>query len=124
MKPYTSNIQDLTISNDHFRKVLFTGKKMQLVVMSLKPKEEIGFEIHNDVDQFFRVESGEAKVIAGDEEFIIKDDEVAIVPAGYRHNVINTSSTQDLKLYTIYTPPEHPDGTIHHTKADTPAHDH
>lgn len=116
---YHSNIENETLTNDYFRKVLFTGKYSQLVVMSLKPGEEIGNEIHEGVDQFFRVEQGQAKVVLenGKEEFTVSEDEVFIVPSGTWHNVVNTGD-KDLKLYTIYSPPNHPDGTIHKTKEE------
>lgn len=118
MTGYKTNIETDTINNTCFRKVLFTGKYCQLVVMSLKPNEEIGMEVHPTVDQFFRIEKGEAKFIINKEESITKANDVVIVPAGSEHNVINTSSVEDLKLYTIYSPPNHPEGTIHQTKAD------
>ena len=119
MNFYTSNIEQLTLNNPFFRQVLFTDQHCQLVVMSLKAGEEIGAEVHNNVDQFFRIESGEAKFVIGNgEEHILKADEVAIVPAGTRHNVINTSTDKDLKLYTIYAPPAHFAGTVQPTKAD------
>lgn len=119
MAGYHTNIEKETLENSYFRKVLFTGKYSQLVVMSLKPGEEIGNEIHETVDQFFRIEQGEAKVVLnnGGEEFIVKEDEVFIVPAGTWHNVINVGD-KDLKLYTIYSPPNHPDGTVHKTKKE------
>jgi mannose-6-phosphate isomerase-like protein (cupin superfamily) len=119
MTGYHTNIEDETLKNNYFRKVLFTGKYSQLVVMALKPGEEIGNEIHQNVDQFFRIEQGEAKVVLnnGETEFTVKEDEVFIVPAGTWHNVINVSD-KDLKLYTIYSPPNHPDGTIHQTKQE------
>ena len=114
---YIDNIEEKTLNNTNFRQVLFTGKNMQLVVMALKPGEEIGEEVHEHVDQFFRVEQGEAKVLIDGEENILREDMIAIVPAGARHNVINISNV-DLKLYTIYAPPNHPDGTIHKDKAE------
>ena len=114
---YIDDIEEKTLDNNNFRKVLFTGKHMQLVVMALKPGEDIGEEIHENVDQFFRIEQGEAKVIIDDEADILKEDMVVIVPAGAKHNIINTSNV-DLKLYTIYAPPNHPDGTIHKDKAE------
>lgn len=119
MVGYHTNIEKETLENSYFRKVLFTGKYSQLVVMSLKPDEEIGNEIHETVDQFFRIEQGEAKVVLnnGEEEFIVKEDEVFIVPAGTWHNVINIGD-KDLKLYTIYSPPNHPDCTVHKTKQE------
>jgi len=124
---YTENIQKKTLENTNFREVLYTGAHMQLVVMSLKPLEDIGMEVHPNVDQFFRIEEGQAKVIMNGEETILTDDMVAIVPAGTQHNVINISNTEDLKLYTIYAPANHPEGTIHATKADAMAaeeHEH
>ena len=114
---YIDNIEEKTLNNTNFRQVLFTGKNMQLVVMALKPGEEIGEEVHEHVDQFFRVEQGEAKVLIDGEENILREEMIAIVPAGARHNVINISNV-DLKLYTIYAPPNHPDGTIHKDKAE------
>ncbi len=124
---YTENIQKKTLENTNFREVLYTGAHMQLVVMSLKPLEDIGMEVHSNVDQFFRIEKGQAKVIMNGEEAILTDDMVAIVPAGTQHNVINISNTEDLKLYTIYAPANHPEGTIHATRADAMAaeeHEH
>lgn len=117
MEYYIDDIEEETLDNNNFRKVLYTGKHMQLVVMSLKSGEEIGEEIHDHVDQFFRVEQGEAKVIIDGKEDILKEDMVVIVPAGAKHNVINNSDI-DLKLYTIYSPANHPDGTIHKDKAE------
>ncbi|MCK9415034.1 MAG: cupin domain-containing protein [Candidatus Dojkabacteria bacterium] len=114
---YIDDIEEKTLNNSNFREVLYTGKHMQLVVMCLKPGEDIGEEVHDKVDQFFRVEQGEAKVKIDSEESILKEDMVAIVPAGSLHNVINVSDV-DLKLYTIYTPPNHPDGTVHKDKAE------
>ena len=118
MNGYTGNIEDETLNNPNFRKVLYTGKHMQLVVMSLKPMEDIGMEVHENVDQFFRIEKGECKVIIDGEETLLNPSMVAIVPAGSMHNVINTSQTEELKLYTIYAPANHPEGTIHATKED------
>jgi len=114
---YIDDIEEKTLGNDNFRKVLFTGKHMQLVVMSLKVGEDIGEEVHDTVDQFFRVEQGEANVVIDGQENIVKEDMVAIVPAGSKHNVINTGDV-DLKLYTIYTPPNHPEGTVHVTREE------
>ena len=114
---YIDDIEGKTLENNNFRKVLFTGKHMQLVVMCLKPGEDIGEEVHDHVDQFFRIEQGEAKVIIDGKEDTIKEDVVAIVPAGALHNVINTGDV-DLKLYTIYSPPNHPDGTVHKDKEE------
>lgn len=118
MTGFHDNIEQLTLNNTFFRQVLFTGTYAQLVLMSLKPGEEIGMEVHAGVDQFFRFEKGEGKVIQNGEEQIVKDGFAVIVPAGTEHNVINTSQTDDLKLYTVYSPPNHPDGTINKTKAD------
>lgn len=118
---YIDNIEDRTKENSNFRKVLFTGSHMQLVVMCLKPGEEIGEEVHDNVDQFFRIEEGEAKVVMDGQENMVTQDMVFIVPAGVKHNVINTSVISDLKLYTIYSPANHPEGTVHATKADAMA---
>lgn len=118
---YTDNIEDRTLENSNFRKVLYTGSYMQLVVMSLKPGEDIGEEVHDTVDQFFRIEEGQAKVVMNGEETLLSDDMVAIVPAGTLHNVINMSETEDLKLYTIYAPANHPEGTIHATREEAMA---
>ena len=119
MTGYVGPIEKQTLDNNYFRQVLFTGKHAQLVVMCLQPGEEIGNEVHPNVDQFFRIEEGEAKfVFNGKETHIVKNGEAAIVPAGTYHNIINTSKTKKLKLYTIYSPPNHPDKTVHKTKAD------
>jgi mannose-6-phosphate isomerase-like protein (cupin superfamily) len=128
MAGYFGPIEEQTLKNANFRQVLFTGKYCQLVVMSLQPGEEIGNEVHPQVDQFFRVEQGEAKfVLNGSEEHVVKKNEAAIVPAGTFHNVINASRKTRLKLYTIYSPPNHPAGTIHKNKAEALAaekHEH
>src|SRR4030042_7204610 len=105
MEAFFGDIEQLTMQNSFFRQVLFTGTHTQLVVMSLKPSEEIGSEVHNNVDQFFRVEAGEAKFVVAGAEHIVKANGVVIIPAGTEHNVINTSAESDLKLYTIYSPP-------------------
>lgn len=118
---YVDNIEEKTLANNFFREVLFTGKYSQLVVMSLLPNEEIGMEVHQTVDQFFRIEKGQGKVIMNGEEHEIKDGSAIIVPAGTEHNVINTSGTDALKLYTIYSPPNHPDKKIHKTKTEAMA---
>jgi len=118
---YIDNIEDKTKENSNFRTVLYTGSHMQLVVMSLKPGEDIGEEVHNTVDQFFRFEEGEGKVIIDGEESIVGEDMVVIVPAGSLHNIINTSETEDLKLYTIYAPANHPEGTVHVTREEAMA---
>jgi mannose-6-phosphate isomerase-like protein (cupin superfamily) len=122
MTGFVGDIEKLTEENDFFRQVLFTGKFTQLVVMSLKPAEEIGNEIHHTVDQFFRIEEGEAKFIFnGTEEHVVHDGDAVVVPAGTFHNVINNSTEEPLKLYTVYSPPNHPDGTVHKTKAEAEA---
>lgn len=118
---YTNDIEKQTLENENFRKVIFTGPQMQLVVMTLQPGEEIGSEVHEGHDQFFRVEEGEGKVVMNGEEHAVHPDWAAIVPAGTTHNFINTSSEKKLKLYTIYAPPEHPEGTVHATKAEAEA---
>jgi mannose-6-phosphate isomerase-like protein (cupin superfamily) len=118
---YVGPIEQLTETNTNFRQVLFTGTYCQLVVMSLLPSEEIGLETHATVDQFFRIEEGEGKVIMNGEEHVFKAGDALIVPAGTAHNVINTSSDKPLKLYTLYSPPNHPDGKIHKTKAEAMA---
>lgn len=121
MNGYADNIEELTLNNTNFRQVLYTGKHAQLVLMSLKPGEEIGDEVHEKVDQFFRFEKGVGKVVIDGEETEVKDGSAVIVPAGSNHNIINTSDTEDLKLYTIYSPPNHPDGTVHATKEEAMA---
>lgn len=114
MNGFIDDIEKLTKENMFFRKVLFTGKYSQLVVMSLKPGEEIGLEVHDSVDQFFRVDRGEGEVTIDDNKSHIEDGFAVIVPAGSKHNIVNTGDV-DLKLYTIYSPPNHPDGTVHKT---------
>jgi mannose-6-phosphate isomerase-like protein (cupin superfamily) len=118
MKGFVKNIEEETLGNDNFRKVLYTSQHGQLVVMSLKPLEDIGLEVHEYTDQFFRVDSGEGKVVIDGEESIISDGFAVIVPAGSQHNIINTSSDKPLKLYTIYMPPHHKDGIVHKTKEE------
>jgi len=118
MTGFHADIEAETIGNTNFRKVLFTGVHSQLVVMSLLPGEDIGMEVHANVDQFFRFESGVGKAILNGEEILFKANDVVIVPAGTNHNIINTSTTEPLKLYTIYSPANHPEGTIHTTKED------
>lgn len=119
MASYVGPIEKQTLKNEYFRQVLHTGKYTQLVVMSLQPGEEIGNEVHSTVDQFFRIEQGEATFIfEGKEKQVVKDGDAVIVPAGTYHNVINTSKDTKLKLYTLYSPPNHPDKTVHRTKAE------
>jgi mannose-6-phosphate isomerase-like protein (cupin superfamily) len=114
------DIEKSTVENNNFRQVLYTGTKSQLVLMSLKPSEDIGEEVHEDTDQFFRIDQGSGVVVINDVENTIKDGSAFIVPAGAKHNVINTG-TEDLKLYSIYSPPHHQDGTIHKTKEEVQA---
>jgi mannose-6-phosphate isomerase-like protein (cupin superfamily) len=121
MKGYADNIEEETLNNDNFRQVVFTGKNCQVVLMSLKPTEEIGMEVHKNVDQFFRFESGKGLVIIDGVEHQVKDGFAVVVPQGAMHNVINTSAKDNLKLYTVYSPPNHPDGTVHKTKAEADA---
>ena len=123
MKGFKENIEKSTVENNHFRKVLYTGKSCQLVLMSLQPKEEIGLETHPDNDQFFRFEQGEGKCIIDGNEYIVGDGIAVIVPAGAKHNVINTSASKELKMYTIYSPPHHQDGILRKTKKEAEANE-
>jgi len=123
MKGFVSNIEKDTLENSNFRKVLYTGKYSQLVLMTLKPNEDIGLEVHDTVDQFFRIEKGAGKVIIMGVEYEIGDGTAIIIPAGTEHNIINTSATDELKLYTVYSPANHKDGTIHVTKAEAEANE-
>ena len=123
MNGYVINIEKATLENDNFRKVLNTAGHSQLVVMSLLPGEDIGSEVH-DLDQFIRFESGRGKVILDGKAHEVEDDWAVVIPAGVEHNVINTSDNEKMKLYSIYSPPEHPEGTVHPTKADDTGHDH
>ena len=125
MKGFCSNIEKDTLGNDNFRKVIYTGKHSQLVLMTLKPNEEIGMEVHEDNDQFFRFEKGIGKVIIDGNEYKVSDGFAVIVPAGAEHNVINTSDSENLSLYTIYSPAHHVDGVVRATKAEAedPAND-
>jgi mannose-6-phosphate isomerase-like protein (cupin superfamily) len=118
MAGYVVDIEQKTLDNEHFREVLYTAPHSQLVVMTLQPGEEIGTERHGEGDQFVRVESGEGEAILDGEHHPLADGSAVVVPAGIEHNFVNTSSSAALRLYTIYTPPEHPDGTIHRTKAE------
>jgi mannose-6-phosphate isomerase-like protein (cupin superfamily) len=122
MKGYLADIEDLTMRNTDFRRVLYTGHNLQLVLMSLRPGEEIGLESHDDRDQFFRVEKGSGEVWIDGAKTPVKGDDAFIVPAGAQHNVVNSGS-ESLHLYTIYGPPEHRDGTVHKTKADAEANE-
>lgn len=121
MKGYVNNIGKAAEDNDNFRQVVYTAKHCQMVLMSLKPMEDIGEEVHETVDQFFRFEQGEGKVVLDGVEHEIKAEYAVLVPAGTKHNVINTSDTTPLKLYTIYSPPNHSDGIIHATKEQAEA---
>jgi mannose-6-phosphate isomerase-like protein (cupin superfamily) len=121
MKGFAGNIEELTLENDNFRKVLYTHTHSQLVLMSLKPSEDIGLEVHEDNDQFFRFESGQGLVVIDGNEYEVKDGSAIVVPAGAEHNVINTSNAQALKLYTIYSPAHHKDGVVRATKAEAEA---
>jgi len=123
MAGYLTNIEKATLDNAKFRKVLFTGPHAQLVLMALGPGEEIGLETHDDVDQFIRVEAGRGVVLLDGTEHTVEDGSAVVIPAGTAHNVINSSRTEALKLYTIYSPPEHPDGTVHETKAEADAYE-
>ncbi|NUM25249.1 MAG: cupin domain-containing protein [Candidatus Buchananbacteria bacterium] len=120
MKGYVTNIEKLSLENKNFRQVLYTSKNSQLVVMSLNPNEDIGEEIHQ-LDQFIRCESGQGKAVLDGVEHELSDGFIIVVPSGAKHNIINTSSNQPLKLYTLYSPPNHRDGVIHKTKQDAQA---
>lgn len=117
-KGFKTNIEEETVNNTNFRKVLYTGENSQLVLMTLQASEEIGLEVHNENDQFFRFEAGKGKVIINESEYEVTDGDAVVVPAGAEHNVINLSENEPLSLYTIYSPAHHKDGVIHPTKAD------
>ena len=123
MKGYHSNIEQDSIANNNFRKVVYTGKHSQLVLMSLKPQEDIGAEIHEENDQFFRWEQGQGICVIDETEYQITDGSAIVVPAGANHNVINTSETEDLKIYTIYSPAHHKDAIVRETKAEAEANE-
>lgn len=118
MTAFVDNLEALTLSNSDFRRVISTGKHSQLVLMTLAPNEEIGAEVHPDVDQFFRFEHGTGKVVIDKQEYLVSDGYAVLVPAGSEHNVVNTSPSEPLKFYTIYSPPNHRDQVVHKTKAD------
>jgi mannose-6-phosphate isomerase-like protein (cupin superfamily) len=122
MKGYVTNIEKITEKNSNFRQVLYTAKHSQLVVMRLKPGEEIGEEVHN-LDQFIRVEKGEGKVVLDGIEHFIEDGSAIVIPEGTKHNVLNTSSEEEMKIYTIYSPPNHRDKVVHTTKEEAMADD-
>jgi mannose-6-phosphate isomerase-like protein (cupin superfamily) len=123
MKGFHTNIGEAAKNNKNFRKVLYTGKHSQLVLMTLKPNEEIGMEIHPDNDQFFRFEEGEGKAIINSNEYILNAEDVIVVPAGAEHNIINISDVMPLRLYTIYSPAHHKDGIVRATKEEAAANE-
>lgn len=118
MHGFHIDIEKKTLENENYREVLYTAPNSQLVIMTLEPGEEIGMETHEEHDQFIRIEEGVGAAILNGEEVELKDGSALVIPAGTQHNVINTSENDKLRLYTIYTPPEHPEGTIHATKED------
>ncbi len=118
MKGFQSNIERDSLKNENFRKVIYSGKHLQVVLMSLKPGEEIGLETHPTTDQFFRFEGGNGKWIIDGKEYNVENGDAIVIPAGSKHNVINTDSVKELKMYTIYAPPQHKDGLINATKKD------
>ena len=122
MKGFVTNIEEDTLQNEDFRRVLYTAKHTQLVLMSLRPNEEIGEETH-ELAQFIRVEAGEGLAVLDGVSHRLSDGSAVIIPAGTKHNVINVSDTEELKLYTLYSPPEHRDGTVHKTKSDALEHE-
>src|SRR4030066_2520080 len=123
MKGFVSNIEKNTLENENFRKVLYTSKHSQLVLMSLAPNEEIGMEVHKDNDQFFRFEKGQGKCIIDGNEYEVSDGSAVVVPAGAQHNVINVSGSEELRLYTIYSPAHHKDGIVRVTKEEAAANE-
>jgi mannose-6-phosphate isomerase-like protein (cupin superfamily) len=123
MKGFKSNIEKDTLKNKNFRKVLYTSAHSQLVLMSLKPKEEIGAEVHKENDQFIRFEGGRARVEIDTNKYTVKDGDAVVIPAGAKHNVINISASEELKMYTIYSPPHHKDQIVRKTKAEAEAND-
>jgi mannose-6-phosphate isomerase-like protein (cupin superfamily) len=118
MNGYITNIERDTLVNEDFRRVLFTGPNLQLVLMTLRPGEDIGLETHDDHDQFIRVETGTGVARLSGEEMRLEDGSIVVIPAGVEHNIVNTSQDEPLRLYTLYSPPEHPEGTVHHTRED------
>ena len=121
MHGYVTNIERDTLANDDYRRVLYTGPNTQLVLMTLQPGDEIGQETHEEHDQFIRVEAGAGVVLLNGERHTLSDGSAVVIPAGVEHNVLNMSDDAPLRLYTLYSPPEHPDGTVQHTKADEAA---
>ena len=124
MAGFNTNIETATLENGSFRQVLYTAPRQQLVVMTLQPGEDIGTETHPDGDQFIRVEAGQGEAILDGERHPLSDGVAVVIPAGTEHNVVNTSATDPLRLYTVYSPPEHPDGTVHRTKQEADAAEH
>lgn len=124
MDGFVTNIERDTLANDDFRRVLFTGPNTQLVLMTLRPGEDIGLETHREHDQFIRVEAGTGVVRLNGEESAIEDGSAVVIPAGVEHNLVNGSNDTPLRLYTLYSPPEHPDGTVHRTKEEAHAVEH
>jgi mannose-6-phosphate isomerase-like protein (cupin superfamily) len=122
MNGFVTNIERDTLGNEDYRRVLFTGPNTQLVLMTLQPGEEIGREVHAEHDQFIRIEAGTGVALLGGKEHALADGSAVVIPAGVEHNIINRSVDRPLRLYTLYSPPEHPDGTVQHTKAEEPAH--
>ena len=123
MKGHVTDIERDTLQNEDYRRVLFTGPNIQLVLMTLQPGEEIGLEHHTGHDQFIRIEEGEGEAVLDGKRHKLADGVSVVIPSGVEHNVVNTSKTKKLRLYTLYGPPEHPDGTVHKTKADDPEHE-
>lgn len=121
MTGYVTNIGRDTLANQDYRRVLITGKNTQLVLMTLQPGEEIGRETHRDHDQFIRIEAGSGVAVLNGEEHPLRDGTAVVIPAGVEHNIINQSSKEPLQLYTLYSPPEHPDGTVQHTRREAEA---
>ena len=123
MKGFNSNIEKDALKNENFRKVLYTSKHIQLVLMNLKPGEDIGEETHPNIDQFFRFEAGNGKCIINGNEYMVENGDVIVIPAGSKHNIINMDTVKELKMYTIYGPPNHKDGIINATKKDSEKND-
>jgi mannose-6-phosphate isomerase-like protein (cupin superfamily) len=123
MSGYSINLEEASLANDHFRKVLYTTPRSQLVLMTLQPGEDIGQERHAEHDQFIRVEAGAGMAVLDGQEHRLADGVAVVIPAGALHNVINTSATEPMRLYTLYTPPEHPDGIVHRSKAEADAYE-
>jgi mannose-6-phosphate isomerase-like protein (cupin superfamily) len=118
MNGYITNIEHDTLANEDFRRVLYTGRHMQLVLMTVPPGEDLGLETHDEHDQFIRIEAGTGVAQLGGESSRLGDGSIVVIPAGVEHNILNTSPSEPLRLYTLYSPPEHADGTVHHTKED------